>query len=666
MGGYNEVNNDNHKEVILGKISKRIAGGVGALTLLGSGIIAPFAVFAEGEPMVDAGSCFEAGGNTYATFGAARDALGTEGGEIKLVCDAETDKYFGVNKPNITFDLNGHAYTTTKRGFQVRGAYTFTVKDSVGGGSLTAGEAAVDLYNGAKMILEGGDIYASDWGIIVFHDSEFVMNGGRVTCTATDGCYGVTGNGTTNPEAGTYGANAKITLNAGEIVSTYLGVYAPQVGGVTTLGEDLTINAKNAGVEIRAGELNVNGATISVDADAPYSSNSNGNGSTASGVAIAVAQHTTAQPIVAKVTDGVFTAPVVFDESNPQNNGGEDIAKVSLSITGGEFNATNGDPIVASKDVTGFITGGTYNKEPNTEYIAEGYKAVEEDSVYTVYPLATEVTLGNGEELVELTSGESQAMRINYAPEDAAVEFEVTTDKPELFVEGTPKIVDSNGIPGIVFNAEHNISGEATITVTEKHSGRTASVKVKVTAVISGGFAESEDGTVAHVYFDNAIEGENLAIEIAGEEMTDDEKAKISPYLKAVYDISVVNQETGEIVPVDNNSIDVTLWLNAADYKGMKYFKVGYIDEDGKMVETFDTETQFYEESEVIALSFTTTHLSAYGILASETEFPSTLAPDTGTYTVELVSANVAAIVTASFVGVITAVGSFVFLTRKR
>ena len=177
MGGYNEVNNDNHKEVILGKISKRIAGGVGALTLLGSGIIAPFAVFAEGEPMVDAGNCFEAEGNTYATFGAARDALGTEGGEIKLVCDAETDKYFGANKPNITFDLNGHAYTTTKRGFQVKGAYTFTIKDSVGGGSLTAGEAAVDLYNGAKMILEGGDIYASDWGIIVFHDSEFVMNG---------------------------------------------------------------------------------------------------------------------------------------------------------------------------------------------------------------------------------------------------------------------------------------------------------------------------------------------------------------------------------------------------------------------------------------------------------------------------------------------------------
>ena len=392
----------------MGKYKVACAGAIlafGATALVPLGITTNLA-FATG-------SCFEAGGEAYDTFGLARNALGATGGEIKLLCDAETDAYFGASSADLTFDLNGHSYTTTNRGFQVRGEHTFTIKDSVGGGSLTAGDAVVDLYNGAKVVLESGNISATDWGVIVFNDSEFVMNGGKITCTASNGCYGVTGNGTTNPASSTYGSNAKITLNAGEISSTELGVYAPQAGGVTTLGAGLTINAAKAGVEVRAGSLAVNGATINVPQTAEYVFNPNGNGSTASGVAIAVSQHTTKQPISATITSGTFTAPVVLAEANPQHNADEDVAKVAISVTGGTFNATSGDTIVSTEDVRNFVSGGTFNKEFDPSYLANGYDGYEKpQDVWTIDVAVANPEAGIPEKIL-IQKGEASTLALD-------------------------------------------------------------------------------------------------------------------------------------------------------------------------------------------------------------------------------------------------------------
>lgn len=241
------------------------------------------------------------------------------------------------------------------------------------GGTIIGGEATtVELDDGGKFTLEDGDIVGETWVVAVYNDSEFTMNGGAVTTTGPDS-IGVSGNGTANPEKDNYGANAKITINGGTITSNDLGVYAPQVNGVTTIGGDAVINAKKAGVEIRAGELVVNGGEINVDENAEYVFNPNGSGSTASGVGIAVAQHTTQQAISVTVNGVNVTAPVAFAEGNPQHNPDEAVERVVLFVGGGTFTATNGDPIVVSEDVTGFVYGGTYSKEIEEEYIAEGY-----------------------------------------------------------------------------------------------------------------------------------------------------------------------------------------------------------------------------------------------------------------------------------------------------
>ena len=120
----------------------------------------------------------------------------------------------------------------------------------INGGSSSATAIVVD--NGAKMVMNDGEIDGDTWGVSVFKDAEFEMNGGTINVASTDG-IGVSGNGSASGD--NEGTNAKLTLNAGTINSGDLGVYAPQINGVTVLGEGLSINAGKCGVEIRAGEL---------------------------------------------------------------------------------------------------------------------------------------------------------------------------------------------------------------------------------------------------------------------------------------------------------------------------------------------------------------------------------------------------------------------------
>lgn len=251
---------------------------------------------------------------------------------------------------------------------------------TISGGSNVA--TTVVVGDGAKFIMNEGTINADTWGVSVFKDSEFEMNGGMIVVSSEDG-IGVSGNGSAS--GNNEGTNAKITLNSGMINSGDLGVYAPQIGGETVINEGMLIAGGKCGVEVRAGSLTINGATIEVDASAPYEFNPNGSGSTASGVGVAVAQHTTKQSISATVSAGTITAPVAFAEGNPQHNPDEDVAKVELSITGGTLNATNGEPVVASEDVEQFITGGIYNKVPKAEFIDPSYSVYElPDEQYTV------------------------------------------------------------------------------------------------------------------------------------------------------------------------------------------------------------------------------------------------------------------------------------------
>ena len=148
------------------------------------------------------------------------------------------------------------------------------------------------------------------------------------------------------------------------------GMYLAGYAETTVTNTSIT---SDTGIEIRAGKLTVNeGSEITATA-VPTSVTPNGNGSTTDGAGIAVAQHTTKLPITVQINGGTIKGFSALYESNPQKNDAEAIAKVTMEVAGGNFQAINGGTVsVYSENKTGFISGGYFTSDP-TDYVAPGY-----------------------------------------------------------------------------------------------------------------------------------------------------------------------------------------------------------------------------------------------------------------------------------------------------
>lgn len=245
------------------------------------------------------------------------------------------------------------------RAFYSSGANT----EMTNGAVSSAGGYAVEVDQ-AVFTMGNGSISGKDFGVVLFEGAEFVMNGGTVEADS----IAISGNGTSTGD--------KITIGGGTIRAGELGIYAPQIEGVTTMTSG-DIEAKT-GIEIRAGTLNITGGTIASTADS-YSVTPNGNGSTTVGAAVAIAQHTTKQPINVTISGGSFSGPKVFSEANTQQNPQEDIEKVTAEITGGTF-----DGGIISEDLVDFIDGGIFVNEPEAEDVKEGESVYRTDEGYVV------------------------------------------------------------------------------------------------------------------------------------------------------------------------------------------------------------------------------------------------------------------------------------------
>ena len=131
------------------------------------------------------------------------------------------------------------------------------------------------------------------------------------------------------------------------------------------------------GIEIRAGELTVNGGSITGTAT-PIGEAPNGNGSTVTGAGIAVSQHTTMLPLTVTVNGGNIKGYSAFYQVDTlaemeDNAGGkkfteeqvaEAVAKITLSVNEGVYTATGEDgQAVYSENKTGFVSAGIFSSD---------------------------------------------------------------------------------------------------------------------------------------------------------------------------------------------------------------------------------------------------------------------------------------------------------------
>ena len=214
--------------------------------------------------------------------------------------------------------------------------------------------------------------------------------------------YAVSTNGSYHP--------TDITINGGTLTSKLsTGIYFPGDGELTI--NDGTITGQAAGIELRAGTLNMNGGTVTALA-APTASQANGNGTSVSGTAIAVSQHTTNLDIDVNINGGTLTGYIPLYEEDLQDTA---IDNISLSVTGGTFisqgEAEEGSAaescVIYSENCPQFVTGGVYSDLVNNAYIADNMTSVSvESSGETRYYIGEDETLADTLEEI-LASGDT-------------------------------------------------------------------------------------------------------------------------------------------------------------------------------------------------------------------------------------------------------------------
>lgn len=316
--------------------------------------------------------------------------------EVKYILEQENLLYDPVEiKGNVTIDLNGQTISFDENSIDKNEDSVFTVlrggkliiNDSKELGKIEAGNSG-KIYAAIKLTKKG----ESATGNV----AEVIVNGG----TIEGYYYGIVGNGSRH--------NTKITINNGIIkgnCDTALGIFHPQNGELVVNGGTIT---GTTGIEMRAGTLTVNSGNIT-GTGKPTEFNPNGSGSSSYGAGIAISQHTTALETKAIIKGGIINGySAVYQATVETTN---DPSKISLTISGGNFNAINdGTVVIESEDKSSFISGGTYSHEPNAKYITSPYEAEKDGNIYKIILVSEEVSadstiIDTKEEFEEVTPG---------------------------------------------------------------------------------------------------------------------------------------------------------------------------------------------------------------------------------------------------------------------
>ena len=201
------------------------------------------------------------------------------------------------------------------------------------------------------------------------------------TKVTIDGTIVGTSSGTVSINGVAHEGNSVIEVN-GTITNASTGAIYLAGYGITYVKSGATVTG-TTGIEVRAGELNVTGGTISGTA-ATATNTSNDSGNTTSGAGIAVAQHVTQLPIAINVTGGGISGAAALYVVNPQNNVSDDDISINISCPPPSVPVFTGDLVVADTRADVKISSGSFTVNPSV-YIVPGYTAIDnQDGTWTV------------------------------------------------------------------------------------------------------------------------------------------------------------------------------------------------------------------------------------------------------------------------------------------
>lgn len=332
----------------------------------------------------------------------------------------------------LTIDLNGHKISSPSMVFRICGAKV----DFIGQGEIF--ETADDGF--APIVIEGSKEDVSDYTVVNIGKNITLRGWAGVLINPKEGlCYGVKVNCSAKIEktesfkldaTGIY-INGSIKATKGNVPLVNLdgcrinvksaGIYA--AGFAKWNLKNCDISAEDAAVEIRAGEMVIDGGNYEATAD-QLTVTPNGNGATVEGAAIGVSQHTTNLPTSVTIKKGTFSGAYSIWEKDVQDEVARDV--ITLSVENGTFNGS-----VYSQNNASFIKGGTFvGFNPgdcvaggaHTNFLAVGYYTEkDENNSFIVKNLAEEFAQGGVITLasdcrtgyLELPQGKSLTLDLN-------------------------------------------------------------------------------------------------------------------------------------------------------------------------------------------------------------------------------------------------------------
>lgn len=374
---------------------KKLLSTIMALVMLLS--LVPMAVVAEGATTKWSETKSEkhvaqVGNMFYETLADAVASVPVGGTEttITLLNSAEVENRIEINGgKNIVLDLNGYdvfhngnyLFDVYNAKFHVTGEGTLFENVKNGYAPIIARGSATDTADYTVITIDKGVTLKGDYtGIFVAKDADngyrnygLVINMfGTIDMGAVADGYHYSGMYVNGSNTVSDGNVMTINLDGATIKNCAgAGIYA--AGYAKWNIKNSSITGGDTGIEIRAGELTVNGATV-VGNGVPTKVTPNGNGSTTVGAGIAVAQHTTKLPIKVTINSGDISGFSALYQSNPEKNDDASVKEVSVAVNGGTFKAINGGTVsVYSENNCVAVSGGTFTDLASAvKYAADG------------------------------------------------------------------------------------------------------------------------------------------------------------------------------------------------------------------------------------------------------------------------------------------------------
>ena len=428
---------------------------------------------------------------SYASLEAAV-AAANDGQTITLLKDITLDERLFVNagddpaydsankryattsdNKSITLDLNGKNITSSSNialaGGSLNITGTGTISTTEGGLAPIEVRGTGALANKRTLTIgENVTLSGSTYGLNVFGSNNDQENKIDVNVNGTvNGILFVLGNLTNTANAINIEVNGKVDASNATVGDGAKTGIALNGNANVTVNNGATVTG-DTGIEARAGQLTVNGGTITGTADT-FSYTDNSSGTTTKGAAVAVAQHNTKLPIAVTL------------------NGGTLVGKELIGVTDVNGNMSN----VSVTATEGFVLGTATSLPEGYGWIPNG------NETYSIGKVVATITDPNN-------------VTTNYATLKDAIDAAVSSQysEVEVMVVGDGPMGGRANVTGSLGGKTVTILGSGTITTNGGDDG--------ITVGTAGLLSLGKNGVTTNITFDGGNKYHNDLVQIAG------------------------------------------------------------------------------------------------------------------------------------------------------